>query len=355
MALSGSYNQATGVVDVTDSTFAMPGATCPTNPAIAPLLNGQLGLPAGSGNNLVNLVFEVDPIIEAIIPVGPPVVNDTAATIGLGGSATRTITQLANPAQTCSLVGPAGGATMAESVVLNGFQVTYVHDDAAGPGTDTVDYQCTNDEGSDSGTLTVTISGLECTAGQPGQPAGGCSLLQFVEFEILGDVLSMSQEEANITLETITLNGAPQVTTGSMNTVTVVNRRGDGQAWDLTGQVTDFKVDGLGDDCPSTNPGSWRYQCIPGDNLGWYPSATVAHQQVPGDVAAVSQGSDIDPADIAAGDVVGSGLGSSAQSLCSAAETTSGGSFACGAGLALVVPASAAAGTYQATLTLTLS
>lgn len=356
MSLSGTYDQTTGIADVTDADFAMPGASCPGNEGLEPLINGQVGLPSPSGSNAVNLVLQVDPLIEAIIPEGPPVVIDTSATIGVGGAATRTITELANPVQTCALVGPNGGATLAESVTVNGFQVTYVHDANAGTGTDTVQYECTNGIGSDSGTLTVQIQGNERVCGEPNQATvPDCGLDQFIEFEILGDVLSMSQEEANVSLETITLNGAPQVTSGSMNTVTVVNRRGDGQAWSLTGQVTDFKVDGLGDDCPATDPSTWRHQCIPGDNLGWSPVASVLHQQVPGDVAAVAAGSEISPSDIAAGNVVGNGLGSSAQALCSAAETTSGGSFGCGAGLYLVVPASAAAGQYQATLTLTLS
>ena len=354
MNLSGSYNQLTGVLVLTDTTFSIPLMTCQQT-ALEGFLNGALGFPAESGNS-ATMEIQADPIIQKVIPPGPPVAIDTSATIGVGGAATRTITELANPVQTCALVGPNGGATLAESVTVNGFQVTYVHDANAGTGTDTVQYECTNAIGSDSGTLTVEIQGNERVCGEPNQATvPDCGLDQFIEFEILGDVLSMSQEEANVSLETITLNGAPQVTSGSMNTVTVVNRRGDGQAWSLTGQVTDFKVDGLGDDCPATDPSTWRHQCIPGDNLGWSPVASVLHQQVPGDVAAVAAGSEISPSDIAAGNVVGNGLGSSAQALCSAAETTSGGSFGCGAGLYLVVPASAAAGQYQATLTLTLS
>lgn len=358
LELEGTYDELTGKGTVADSSFELvvgpTDCTGPSAAAVLALLPTFVG-DSSSGKNVIRFNVGADPVITRVIPPGPPVVDDTAATIGLGGSATRSvISQLVKPTPTCALDGVNGGATKASSVSITGFSVSYSHDANAGPGEDTVDYTCTNSEGSDSGTLTVTILGNECEAGGPGEPTVPCGLEQYIEFEILGDVLSMSQAEAEITLETITLNGAPQVTTGSMNAITVLNKRGDGQGWDLTGEVTDFKVDGAGSDCPSTDAGTWRYDCIPGDNLGWYPNAVVAHQVVPGDVAAVVAGSDITPGAIAAGDHVGDGLGSSAQALCSAGETTSGGTFVCGTGLALVVPASAAAGNYTATLTLTL-
>src|SRR5690606_463094 len=162
---------------------------------------------------------------------------DTEATIGLGGSATRSvIPQLVKPTPTCTLDGVDGGATKAASVSITGFSGTYTPDANAGPGDDTVAYPCTHCDGSDCRPPTVTILGNECEAGGPGEATVPCSLEQYIELEILGDVLSMSQAEAEITLETITLNGAPQVTTGSMNAITVLNKRGDGQSWDLTGE-----------------------------------------------------------------------------------------------------------------------
>jgi hypothetical protein len=83
---------------------------------------------------------------------------------------------------------------------------------------------------------------------------------------------------------------------------------------------------------------------VPGDNLGWEPLAVVAHQQVPGDVAVAE-----------AGATISSGLRSAAQKLCGAPATESGGTFDCGALVNLGVPASAGAGRYAATLTLTLA
>lgn len=230
------------------------------------------------------------------------------------------------------------------------WRFTYVHDPLTGDGIDVFTYTATNafDGGSSSsGTITVEVLGNQCEANP------SCQLDQIIEFDVEGSTLSMEQAGGEVVLETITLDGTPQSTTGELNNVTVIDARGDGSGWDLVGSVTDFKTESTVPNCPRGTPSTWSYQCIPANNLGWSPAALVAHQQIPGDVAAVDAGSTSDATAIANG-VAGSGLETN-QALCTTEPTTNGGTFVCGAGLALLVPASAAAGTYSATLTLTLS
>jgi hypothetical protein len=145
----------------------------------------------------------------------------------------------------------------------------------------------------------------------------------------------------------VTLNGQPQKACGNLSQVTVVNARGSEAGWTLSGQLTgDFldPVAPVGSSCDAS--ANYNLHCIPGDNLDWTPAAAVAHTVVAGDVAHVT-----------AGGVTTTGLHDSAQTLCGAATTTSGGTFHCDAALAVTVPASAfapGADGFRATLTLTL-
>ena len=115
--------------------------------------------------------------------------------------------------------------------------------------------------------------------------------------------------------------------------------------------------------------------CIPGGNLGWIPFSQILHPSVPGDTAAITAGGIILPPfptpqtpppappafpfsaprqNTNSVTAPPGGLHTAAQSLCGAPVNQSGGTFQCDAGLTLAVPASTAAGTYTATLTLTL-
>ncbi len=235
-------------------------------------------------------------------------------------------------------------------------------------------------------TVTVEILGDQCNASDPGP---NCSLNQIVLVPILGADLILQQaglggpfgdfvipmvdfasiagpdgipgtpDDTPGSAAPITLNGSPQLAVGQMYQMTVTNSRGTDAGWDLTGQVTDL-VDGtnLGGTCPAADPSTWNNHCIPGDNLGWSPSAAVAHTQVLGDVADVNPGTAVYPPGflLQPDPLTPTGLESTALTLCSTPDDgTSGGTFTCGAGLALSVPASAAAGTFTGTLTLTLA
>jgi hypothetical protein len=308
--------------------------------------------PAGLNLALICESTSTDPVATTdILQPGPPIAPDVSTSVALGGTRTVTLPVSGNPpvdGVTIETNGTLGTASIAQ--VGNQWRLTYVHDQANGDGTDTVTYTATNAFGggsSTTGTVTIEVLGNQCEANP------SCSLDQIIELDVEGTTLSMEQAGADVALETVTLDGTPQSTTGEINNVTVIDARGDGAGWDLVGSVTDFKTDPAVGACPRGDDSTWDYRCIPANNLGWSPAAVVAHEQIPGDVAAVAAGSTSDAAAIADG-TAGSGLEVD-QSLCTAEPTTNGGTFVCGAGLALLVPASASAGTYEATLTLTLS
>lgn len=282
--------------------------------------------------------------------------------------------------------------------------ITYSNTDA-NVSADSFQYTATDDTSLTSNTVTVNVAifGNQCTANP------SCSLHQVIVAPVAPSTLSMTEtaltalgnpdfthavlggfiNNSNACVPgPLTLNGGPQDACGIMNSVTVVNARGTDNQWDLTGQVTDF-IDGTrgpADTCSATNNISQvppNNHCIPGDNLGWVPEAQIIDPSVPGDTAAINAGgiilppattaqtppafppspltprtnsnSVLSPYSILNLSTPGPGLHDAAQELCGAPVNQSGGTFQCDAGLLLAVPGSAAAGTYTATLTLTLS
>lgn len=150
--------------------------------------------------------------------------------------------------------------------------------------------------------------------------------------EITGGALTMATSGNSVTLNPMVLNGRDQITTGSLLPVEVIDPRGTGAGWSLTGQVSDFVSAG---------------GIILADNFGWDPFASVQAGSLPvpaGTSSVVTSGGSAWP---------GHGLGD-AKALCSAAAGASAGAFTCAASLQLGVPASALAGVYTGVLTLTL-
>jgi hypothetical protein len=217
-----------------------------------------------------------------------------------------------------------------------------------------------------------------------------CALKQIVVIPVTGADLTMSQTGTPPVIDTlghtlagtacsgpaVTLNGKPQNACGVMAPITVTNARGSDAGWSLTGQISDFLDASVPPNTTCDTATSFSNHCIPGGNLSWGPLAGVAHDLVPGDVAKVNAGNPVAAASLlpavlqSSGPLAGAklqgapapapldGLHTAAQTLCSAASTTSGGTFACGANLVVAVPASAfapGAPGYQATLTLTLA
>lgn len=323
------------------------------------------GIVIGATVGVLNVTFRCSP--GTVDGTGNPVLQDPGPAI----ATTQIVTPPAAPvAANDSLSVPAGQSGSVNVVAndndvngnLNPASVAIVGAPTAGTATPnpdgTVTYTNTNpaalsdsftytvaDTGglvSNVATVSVTILGDTCDA-----TAAACDLDQVVQVTVNGASMTMEQSGALITLSPITLNGQPQGTTGALNGLTVLNARGTDAGWSLTGQMTTDFGDGVGDGvCPITDPTTWDNHCIPGGNLGWSPSASVAHVVIPGDVAQVTAGAAVVPFQ--------PGLGS-AQVLCSSPANHSGGTFSCGGDVALAIPASAAAGTYSGTLTLTLA
>jgi hypothetical protein len=357
------------------STVAVPPSTTTT------------GIPAASIG-----AFEVG---EVVAPPTAPTCTNESVSVGVGQSASvdlRDNCEDVNEAQgggspfTFNL-GPVSAGTL-EATAVDGVY-TYTAP-AADPGAPVViDFTATDASGLTSAagsTISATILANQCDA-----TAETCDLTQIVAQPVVGTTMTMSKVPGAIVMSPVVLNGAEQVSTGALNTITVTNARGTAAAWSVTAYVTDLGAAGARTFEPlpgvvvplcslagagpfAANPAfaatidSDRL-CIPGDNLGWTPAAAVAHNDIPGDVAAVSAGaaSAASPAEwlaalVAAGNTADpaqgvDGLGGllSAKTLCSAPVNQSGGTFTCNASLYLGVPASAGAGTYTGGLVLTLA
>ena len=359
--------------------------------------------------------------MPTLVPQTVPVVNlGGQVVIHAGAGATDNV-----PITSFQLVGANGGALNGTATInaANG-DVTYTNTTASVTvPADTLLVTATSSGGTSSPATVETITTVlahpsNCDASTPGP---SCALQQIVVVPVFGADLTMSQASGlpedvlgrTVTATgcngpVVTLNGQPQFACGAMWPVTVVNARGTDARWDLTGQVSDFLDPTVAPSTTCDTIATYSNHCIPGGNMSWIPAAGVGHGIVPGDVAQVSPGAAIlslsvqapslantaalgnasaGPFGVGAGLAIAAysgapgqgsvatqtnpvtevaptaGLHVAAQTLCSSAAAHSGGTFVCGAGLVVAVPASAAAapfnpatgaGGYQATLTLTL-
>jgi hypothetical protein len=339
----------------------------------------------------------------AVSPAQPPVlVSPQSGTVNLGASvvihalAGATDNVAINPASGAVVTAPAHGTVAFNSATGD---ITYTETDLAGPpASDTFSYTFSSAGGkSNVATANISIVAHPSSCDVTAQPT--CTLDQTVLVPVTGADLVMAQNSGqpvdllnhtlsgtNCTGPAITLNGQPQFACGAMFPVTVVNARGTDPGWTLSGQVSDF----LDPAAPSTltcdTPATYNNHCIPGGNMSWLPAAAVAHGIIPGDTAQVTAGAAVLALNVIAPNVANApqaiaafaavpgqstatqanpvvepapqaGLHNVAQTLCSTAANQSGGTFICGAGLVVGVPASAAAPAapgYEATLTLTL-
>ena len=117
----------------------------------------------------------------------------------------------------------------------------------------------------------------------------------------------------------------PLTATGTLNTVTVTDTRNTAPGWSVSAQDTAF----------ASPAGS---TAIPGDDLGWAPSGTVAG------------GATLGPAVLPG---ASPGLADAAQLLASAAPGLGVGTDTLSAALTLFIPATVAPGPYSSTLTIT--
>lgn len=332
--------------------------------------------------------------VTVIAPPAPPVCGNGSASVGGGQSVVIDAVGLCTDQNSdidvtsgAVVAPPAGGSVAIDAAG----QATYTNTDA-GIGTDSFTFTFSDLGGngpSNVATVTISVLGNLCDA-----TAGPCSLTQVVTFNVIGATLTMEQTGQFLALSDITLNGQPQVATGSLNDITILNARGDAAAWTVSAYSTDYGTpgaptvdfDGPGPlpavyDCSDDSgllggAGAADRLCITGNNMGWAPTAGVLHDVIPGDVAAVNPGP-ASAADAAAwlaelvsvgvvndptgglgqGGLVGytGGAGAPGSELCTAPINQSGGTFGCDADLFLGVPASAGAGAYNGAIILTLS
>jgi hypothetical protein len=280
--------------------------------------------------------------------------------------------------------------TLAPTATQGVYTYTAPAADPGSPVTFSFSVSDTDPSSSNVATATISVLGNLCDA-----TLGPCSLRQVITVPVFGATRTLEQAGSSITMISaasiagpdgipgtlddtpasaapIVLNGDPQLAVGQLKQLTVTNARGDDFGWTVSGQVTSFldfarypdRTAGGVPTCLASDSSTWDNHCIPGDNLGWVPSSAVAHVRVPGDVASVSNGSPLFPPHTpvlndtlnAVTGITGTPTGlTSAKTLCTSPNNHSGGTFTCDAGLALEVPASAAAGAYVAVLTLTLA
>ena len=167
--------------------------------------------------------------------------------------------------------GEFGTATIDENGVLSG-TISITSDDADQARADfedpvmtiearDVDALTTNESNTAEFTLLWVV--IEVEEGE------GLSLFQLVEFELEGDTLIFSQVGAVIVMETLTIDGTDQVSTGAINQVEVNERRGTLEGWEIFGHLqTDLLQTGQ----DAENPEEHRY--IPAEDLTWDPVCT---------------------------------------------------------------------------------
>ena len=168
---------------------------------------------------------------------------------------------------------------------------------------------------------------------------------------------SNNSDGIHVTLGGVTLNGRSQTAHGCLNTVTIEDARGTLVGWTTTGQLeTDF----LG---PNIGSHAWNH-VIPAQNLTWTPAVSltfpgdpsgVLSEVTPGSSSSLPTANQSSGLNGSTGPYSGLNESSTPVDLCSAALGGGGGTFNCDAGLALVVPAFVAHGTYQSTLDLVVS
>ncbi|MHB1880185.1 MAG: Ig-like domain-containing protein [Acidimicrobiales bacterium] len=300
--------------------------------------------------------------VEYFVVATPPVANPQTFSVALGGSAalpvlsSDTATDYPIDPQTVTIVTPPTYGTV--TVNPNG-TVLYTNDHASSL-TDSFTYTVADTAGNVSNVTTVSLAIVPPLDVQTASSLPPGLILQqpsAIPTDVLGSTVSSG---GTCTGAPLTLDGQPQSACGQLAPVTVINDGGVDQGWSLTGQVSDFVDPSAGSSVSCNVPTSYVNVCIPGGNLGWTPEASV-NASLPTSPAQVIPGAVIDPASVfAPGTAVSPphGLSSAPQMLCQAPAGASLGSFSCGAGIVLPVPASAAAPSlpgYQATLTLTLS
>jgi hypothetical protein len=295
---------------------------------------GSIAVPAGAvtGGRSVAITDGTSTVLVPITILGTPAITITPAGGGAGTAVTVKGTGF-NPGSTVSIGGYKALTGAPPPPATSDAAVTTTATATGGiTASFTVDDPATAWIGASSGQLFAlaawTASADTCVAAT-GSVDGECDLTYELSQTVTGGSLAMARGagSSSIAFDGVTINGTPQTATAGLPAINVTDYRGSTFGWDLTAEVTDF----------AGVPGG----TIPADALTWTP-ACVAHAGATNLVTA-TPGS--------AGEKVNAGT------LCKGPENTAGtgGSFDASAELALAVPGLQRAGTYTATLTITLS
>ncbi|MFC4069344.1 hypothetical protein [Actinoplanes subglobosus] len=295
---------------------------------------GSLSVPAGAttGDRTVAISDGTNTVLVPVTILGTPAITITPTSGGSGTVVTVKGTNF-NPGSTVTVGGykaltgapppPAtsDAAVTTTATATGGITASFKVNDPA-----------TAWIGASSGqlfALAAWVASADTCLAATGNVDGECDLTYELSQTVTGGALAMSRGPGSsaITFDGVTLNGTAQTATADLPVINVTDYRGSTFGWDLTAEVTDF----------TGVPGG----TIPADSLTWTP-ACVAHSGATNLVTATAG---------AAGEKVNAGT------LCKGPENTAGtgGSFDASAELALAVPGLQLAGTYTATLTITLS
>ncbi len=249
--------------------------------------------------------------------------SNTAANLGTTGPSITGSTGTCNPVTSAGDVTCSISVTSVDRVGSNPI-VLYQAD--AGP-TTTLDI-----------TFNVTAISTTCTVTAP---ATSCAIQQTITLTVNPGTLSISETSPKVTLTPVTLNGTAQSATGNLNQVVVNDSRGTLVGWSLVGQFQGNFQNGT----PSGPAADNTIPVAGANGFNWTPTVTPS--------TSVST-------EVAAGGATTAGLSTTAPtSLCTGGVAANGGGGGgitdCNAGVTLGVPASVAAGTYSATLNLTIS
>jgi hypothetical protein len=173
-------------------------------------------------------------------------------------------------------------------------------------------------------------------SGSGGSGSGSAGGRQTVSLSVGAGPLEMTQSGTSVTLSPITVGAAPQTSTGDLNQITVSDLRDGDLGWSLTASSTSFTGSAGGS--------------IPASAFSVTPTCA------PDASALAAAGLSAFPSSVAAGPA--GSFGATAVTLCTepaaAPGATSGGVFDAAGALSLTVPPFLPAGTYSATITISL-
>jgi len=270
------------------------------------------------------------------------VINSVATSLSLTSNtptpqfSTATFTATVSPAAAGTVTFREGATTLG-SAPVNGSGVATLSTSSLSVGTHSVDAHFTPGAGSgaspaDAPTFTHTVTAFS-----------GASLDETIVVSVPAGALTIvlnDGADGQVDLGTAQINAAGDLLTasGNMDVVKVTDTRAGDPGWTASGVVTDF---------------SNGTDAINGFNLGWVPTIVSSSVNQVGIAAGSAVTAGTEPIATSTPSDPAVGLGAS-RTLAVAQDNAGNGTARLGAALSLNIPTDVSAGTYQATLTLTV-